>query len=113
MKQWDAQEFERFLVPLGPWKTDSTSPVLHSSRPPHTYHLVLTVSDSERRASELLRQNVYKVCSSWRPGFLNAGYPPDQIDDWIAKSQNEVAHTKVHTYLGVSSHCDMLWVEKY
>lgn len=60
-----------------------------------------TVNGRDRHASELLRQNFFRACASWPPAFLNHGYEAEEVDEWIAKAQDEIVHMKARTYVGV------------
>lgn len=100
---WAAQEHQQFLIPMGPWKRNSAS--LHpvsTEEVPDIDFCIFTVSESDKGASELLRQNFVKLCGSWRPGALSAGYPEERVDEWISKAQDEIRTMKVHSAVAVS-----------
>lgn len=42
------------------------------------------------------------MCASWRPTFLEYGYPEEVVDEWIAKARDEMVNLRAHTYVGVS-----------
>lgn len=70
-------------------------------RPSRTHAVALPVTERERQASELLRQNFLQVTESWRPGLLINGFPEDAVDTWIAGARDEIINMKVHIYGGV------------
>ena len=61
-----------------------------------------SVTDKQRFISELMRQDILKVASSFRPLLLAHGYFPETVDRWIYKTQDELLNLKVHMYIKVS-----------
>lgn len=56
----------------------------------------------DKYTSELARQNVFRICTSWRPALLAYGYSEALVDEWITKAQDELVGMKAHTYVSVS-----------
>lgn len=86
---------------MGPWKPDSTLNLASVRWVALTLHN-LPVSERDRFASELLRQNFFRICASWRPAVLKFGHPVEVVDEWVAKAQNEIVTMNVRTSVGVS-----------
>lgn len=63
---------------------------------------VLSVPPTERYPSELLRQNFFRLASSYRPMLLSHGFHEDVVDRWIAKTREEIYTMKLHMYSRVS-----------
>lgn len=102
MPEWETQDHQKFLIPLGAWKADSETTTCLLPCHLTSLHLPL-VNEKERYVSELMRQNILKVVSSWRPALLINGFPEESVDQWIAKAQDEILNRKTHIYVGVSS----------
>lgn len=60
------------------------------------------VNGRDRFAAELTRQNFIRLGASWRPALLVNGFPEEEVDDWVAKAQDEIVNMKARTYVGVS-----------
>lgn len=60
-------------------------------------------SPRDQYVAELMRQNYFKVCASWRPAILNGGFPEADVDEWIAKARAEISKLEVNSYVGVSA----------
>lgn len=101
MTIWEAQGHQRFLIPVGPWPQDRTSFCIPRFQSGYAEFVTGPVNERDRIAAELLRQNFYRICASWRPALLGH-YPAETVDEWIAKAQDELVTMKVHTYVGVS-----------
>lgn len=99
MPEWEAQDHQKFLIPMGAWKSDSEITHLPCEMPTD----LPLVSERERYVSELMRQNILRVVSSWRPALLINGFPEESVDQWISKAQDEIVNRKSHIYVGVSS----------
>lgn len=65
--------------------------------------LILPVNGREKFASELARQNFFRICESWRPALLGHGHSEASVDELIARAQDEVVNMKAHTYVGVGT----------
>ena len=61
------------------------------------------MTEKQKYISELMRQDIFKVASSFRPLLLAHGYFPETVDRWIFKTQDELLNLKVHMY--VKWHC--------
>lgn len=62
---------------------------------------VPVVNGRERYASELLRQNLFRIAASWRPALLINGLPEATVDEMIANARDEIVNMRAHTYAGV------------
>jgi len=79
MPPWVETGFTAYYVALGPWKPN--------------------MPEKERYASELLRQNFFRLVSSHRPLLLAHGNSETDVDRWIMKSREEVSTLSVHAYV--------------
>lgn len=59
------------------------------------------VSENERYTSELLRQNFIRLSAAFRPMLLSGGYPEEVVDQWIAKTHEELHTEQLHLYCKV------------
>lgn len=101
MTGWEAQDHQKFLIPLGTWKPNSKANSPRQILPiDHTPRLV---NGRDRYASELTRQNFFKLVTSWRPAFLTHGFDEADVDNWIAKAREEIVNMKPHVYVRVSA----------
>lgn len=65
------------------------------------------VNERERYASELTRQNFFRLVTSWRPALLINGFPEESVDEWIAKARDEIVNRKTHICWGGSALADL------
>ncbi|KAG8920560.1 hypothetical protein FRC00_009837, partial [Tulasnella sp. 408] len=68
-----------FWIPMGPWKEG--------------------MSESERTAAELLRQNATAILSALKPRLLEGGYDEDLLDRWSLIAKKELQEMEPKLYM--------------
>lgn len=101
MPQWKAQDHRKIFIEMGPWRDGSE--FHHALRTLRAFLTPPPVTESDREASELLRQNFFKICSSLRPALLAQGHPQETVDRWISNAQDEIRNMKARIYVPVST----------
>lgn len=71
------------------------------------------IAETDHVIGEMLRENQSDVGVHLRPAFIAAGHPPETVDLWTLKLNDELANLKAHMYVRVSGEFASKWSEHY
>lgn len=102
LKDIESWGSRNFFVHVGPWETDSEH---YRSCSALQIALIFgpAVTEKQILMSQLQRDDFLRFLGSVRPMILINGADPAEVDDWIAKAQDEMINLRRKSYGNVSN----------